>query len=221
MWDAEAAAQEIRRTAAKGARAVSFSEAPQNLGLPSFHSTEWDPLFAACQDTDLPLCMHFGSGGAPAVAKDANFAVSIAVMGMNSQFTTVDLLLSRVFHEFPRLRVALSEGGIGWMPYVLERTDATWERHRWYTGIDPHVRPSDLFREHIFGCFIADEAGLANADLIGIDNIMWEGDYPHSDSNWPASRQNLEGVLASTPADSARKIVELNARRVFNFPRST
>ncbi len=219
LWDPVAAAKEIQRTAARGAKAVSFSEAPQNLGLPSYHSDHWDPFLAACQDADMPVCLHFGTGGAPAVAPDANFAIAIALFGMNSQFATIDLLLSRVFHTFPRLRVALSEGGIGWMPYVLERTDYTWERHRWYTGVNTAVRPSDLFRDHIFGCFIADEAGVEMRDLIGVDNIMWEGDYPHSDSNFPSSRTKLDGVLASVPDGDARKIAELNARRVFNFPR--
>lgn len=221
LWDPVLAAAEIERTAAKGAKAVSFSEAPQNLGLPSYHTEHWDPFLAACQDADMPICLHFGTGGPPPVAPGANFAIAIALFGMNSQFATIDLLLSRVFHTFPRLKVALSEGGIGWMPYVLERTDYTWERHRWYTGVNTEVRPSDLFREHIFGCFIADEAGIEARGRIGIDNIMWEGDYPHSDSNFPASRAKLEGVLADVPDDQARKIAEDNARRVFNFPRTS
>jgi predicted TIM-barrel fold metal-dependent hydrolase len=219
FWDPDASAAEIVRTASKGAKAVSFTEAPHGLGLPSYHSDHWDPFLAACQDADMPLCLHFGSGGVPATAPDANFAISIALFGMNSQFATVDLLLSRLFHTFPRLRVALSEGGIGWIPYVLERTDYTWERHRWYTGVNTEVRPSDLFRDHIFGCFIADESGVESRHRIGVESIMWEGDYPHSDSNWPASRSKLEGVLADVPDDEARQIVEWNARRVFNFPR--
>ena len=115
----------------------------------------------------MPLCLHFGTGGAPVTAPDANFAVAIALLGMNSQFTTVDMLLSPVFHKFPRLRVALSEGGIGWIPYVLERVDYAWERHRWYTGVNPDVLPSDLFRDHIFGCFIADNAGIEEREMIG------------------------------------------------------
>jgi predicted TIM-barrel fold metal-dependent hydrolase len=221
FWDLEATVAEVERTAAKGAKAITFSEAPHRLGLPSFHSDHWDPFLAAAQDAGMPLCLHFGSGGAPEVAPDANFAVSIALFGMNSQFTTVDLLLSPVFHKFPRLRVALSEGGIGWIPYVLERTDYTWERHRWYTGINTDVRPSDLFREHIFGCFIADSAGIETRNLIGIENVMFEGDYPHSDSNFPASRKKLADVLRDVPDDEARMIAEDNARRVFNFPRQS
>jgi predicted TIM-barrel fold metal-dependent hydrolase len=219
FWDVDAAVVEVQRTAAKGAKAITFTEAPHRLGLPSFHSNHWDPFLAAAQDADMPLCMHFGTGGAPATPEDAPFAVAIALFGMNSQFTAVDLLLSQVFHKFPRLRVALSEGGIGWIPYVLERLDGTWERHRWYTDINPDVRPSDLYRDHVFGCFINDEAGIEMRNLIGVDNIMFEGDYPHSDSNFPHTRKKLEEVLQDVPAEEARKIAELNARRVFNFPR--
>ena len=76
-----------------------------------------------------------------------------------------ELLLSPVFHKFPRLQVALSEGGIGWMPWMLERIDYVWERHRHYTGCNPDVRPSDLFRDHIFGCFISDDTGIEVRDL--------------------------------------------------------
>ncbi len=220
FWDVAASVAEVERTAARGAKAITFTEAPHRLGLPSYHSDHWDPFFAAVQEADMPLCLHFGTGGAPEVAPDANFAVAIALFGMNSQFTTVDLLLSPVFHHFPRLKVALSEGGIGWMPYVMERVDYTWERHRWYTGVNPDVRPSDLFHRNIFGCFIADDAGIAVRNLIGVDNIMFEGDYPHSDSNFPASRKKLADSLFDVPDEEARKIAEDNARRVFNFPRA-
>jgi predicted TIM-barrel fold metal-dependent hydrolase len=219
FWDVDASVAEVQRTASKGAKAITFVEAPHRLGLPSYHTDHWDPLLAAAQDASMPLCLHFGTGGAPDVASDANFAVAIALFGMNSQFTAVDLLLSPVFHKFPRLKVALSEGGIGWMPYVLERVDYTWERHRYYTGVNRDVRPSDLFRDHIFGCFIADSAGIEVRHRIGVDNIMFEGDYPHSDSNFPASRKKLADVLLDVPDAEARKIAEDNARRVFEFPR--
>jgi predicted TIM-barrel fold metal-dependent hydrolase len=221
FWDVELAVAEVQRTAAKGAKAISFSEAPHRLGLPSYHSDHWDRFLAAAQDADMPLCLHFGSGGAPDVAPDANFAVAIALFGMNSQFATVDLLFSPVFHKFPQLRVALSEGGIGWIPYVVERLDYVWERHRWYTGVNVDARPSDLFRDHIFGCFISDDAGVETRHLIGIRNLMFEGDYPHSDSNFPASRKKLADVLRDVPDEEASAIAETNARRVFNFPRAT
>ncbi|HEY0509882.1 MAG TPA: amidohydrolase family protein, partial [Blastococcus sp.] len=109
--------------------------------------------------------------------------------------------------------------GIGWVPYILERTDYTWERHKWYQDVDMDTRPSDLFREHFWGCFIDDEHGLKNRHSIGIDRIMLEVDFPHSDSNWPNSRKRASEVLADVPDDEVEKIVETNARRMLRFPR--
>jgi predicted TIM-barrel fold metal-dependent hydrolase len=218
LWDPGLAAAEVERTAAKGARTISFPENPAPLGLPSFHTDHWDPVFAAAQAAGMPLSMHFGtSGKAPATADDAPFAVAIALFGCNSMYTTADLLFSPVFHKFPELKVALSEGGIGWIPYMLERIDSTWERHKYYTGVNRDVRPSDLFRRHIWGCFIDDEFGIANRHAIGVDRITWECDYPHSDSNWPEARKRAAEALADVPDDEVHRIVELNARALFRF----
>ena len=176
FWDAARSAQELERVAAKGAKAVSFTEAPHRLGLPSFHTDYWDPMLAVANEAGLPLCLHFGSGGAPTVAAEAPFVVSIALFGLNSQMTTVDLLFSGIFEKFPELKVALSEGGIGWMPYILERTEYTWDRHRWYQDIDRETNPLDTFHRHIFGCFISDRAGVHALDLIGEENVTFEAD---------------------------------------------
>jgi predicted TIM-barrel fold metal-dependent hydrolase len=218
LWDPRLAAIEIERCAAKGGRAISFPENPYPLGLPSFHTDHWDPVFRAAEDAGMPLCMHFGSSGqAPSTSPDAPFAISIALYGCNSMYATTDLVLSRVFHKFERLKVALAEGGIGWIPYMLERIDYTWERHKHYTGIDLDTRPSDLFRRHIWGCFIDDEAGVKNRYDIGVDRITWESDYPHSDSNWPKSRERAAEMLADVPDDEVHRIVELNARELLGF----
>ncbi len=218
-WDADACVTEIERVAARGSRGISFIEAPHNAGLPSFHTDHWDGVFAAAAAADMPLCMHFGSGGAPSIAPGGPFTAAIALFALNSQSTLVEMVNSRMFEKSPNLKVALSEGGIGWMPYLLERVDYVWDRHRLYTGMADSRKPSDIFRDHIFGCFISDEAGVANIDRIGEDNVMFESDYPHSDSNWPNARKLLEETLANVPDDRARKIAETNARRLYNFPR--
>jgi predicted TIM-barrel fold metal-dependent hydrolase len=219
VWDVQASKAEVERCAAKGAKAITFPENPLHLGLPSFHSDSWDPFLAAAEAAEMPLCMHFGTGGAPKTSPDAPFMVAIALYGTNSMFTTVELLMSRIFVKFPKLKVALSEGGIGWMPYILERVDYTWERHRWYQDVDKTTRPSELFADHIYGCFISDAAGLESRHLIGVDNILWEGDYPHSDSQWPNSRKVLSEALLDVSEVDAAKIAEDNARRIFHFPR--
>ncbi|GAA5149040.1 amidohydrolase family protein [Pseudonocardia eucalypti] len=219
LWDVEACVAEIHRTAAKGAKAISFPENPVPLGLPSFHTDHWDPVFSAAEETGLPLCLHFGtSGSAPKTAPEAPFAVTIALFGCNSMYATTDLLFSPVFHRHPELKVGLSEGGIGWMPYLLERVDGTWERHRFYQNVNQDVRPSELFYRHMHGCFIDDRFGVKVRHDVGVDHITWECDYPHSDSYWPKSRAYAAEVLADVPDDEVHKIVELNTRRLYNFP---
>ncbi|WP_019876022.1 amidohydrolase family protein [Sporichthya polymorpha] len=221
LWDVDAAVKEIHRVAARGAKAISFTENPVPLGLPSFHTDHWDPVFSAAEETGLPLCLHFGtSGQAPTTAPDAPFAVTITLFGCNSMFAAADLIFSPVFHHHPNLKVALAEGGIGWVPYLLERADYVWDRHRWYQNVNQAVPPSELFRRHIWGCFIDDVHGLKNRHEIGIDRITWECDYPHSDSNWPNSRKRAIEVFADIPDDEVARMVEWNSRELFNFPRT-
>jgi len=219
LWDPEAAIKEVQRTAAKGAKAVMFPEHPHNLGLPSFYTDHWDGLFSAIEETEMPIAMHFGSGGsAPAIAPGAPLATMITMFATNSMGTLTDLLFAPTLHRHPRLKVGLSEGGIGWIPYMLERADYVWERHRFYQNVDQSTRPSELFHRNMHGCFISDEAGVQARHLIGVDSITWESDYPHSDSNWPHSRKMAEEVFRDVPDEEVHRMAELNVRRLYNFP---
>jgi predicted TIM-barrel fold metal-dependent hydrolase len=219
LWDADLAIREVQRAAAKGAKAVMFPEAPHKLGLPGFYTDYWDTFFSAVEETGMPLAMHFGSGGsAPEASPGAPLATVITMFSTNSMAALTDLIFSPVFHRHPQLKIGLSEGGIGWIPYMLERADYVWERHRFYQNVDQTTRPSDLFRQNIHGCFISDEHGVINRHAIGVDNITWESDYPHSDSNWPHSRKIAEQVFREVPDDEVHKIAELNVRRLYNFP---
>ena len=220
LWDVDACVAELHRTAGRGARTVTFPENPVPLGLPSFHTDHWEPLFSALEEADIPLSMHFGtSGQAPVTAPEAPFAVTITLFGCNSMYAAADLLFSPVFHRHPNLKVALAEGGIGWVPYLLERADYVWDRHRFYQNVNQDVKPSDLFRRNIWGCFIDDVHGLTNRYEVGVDRITWECDYPHSDSNWPNSRKRAVEVFADVPDDEVARMVEWNARELLHFPR--
>jgi predicted TIM-barrel fold metal-dependent hydrolase len=217
LWDLDAAVSEIRRCAGKGSKAILFVENPHPLGLPSFSSGHWDRIFAAAADTGLPLSMHIGtSSGLLSPAPDATPSVGIALCGVNSMSALGDLIYSGVLNEHPRCRIALSEGGAGWVPYVLERLDYTWHRSR-YEGINCDRLPSEVFAEHFWVCMIADRYAIINRHLIGIDKIMWEADFPHNDSNWPNSRKVLAEALYDVPDDEARRISELNARDLYDF----
>jgi predicted TIM-barrel fold metal-dependent hydrolase len=235
FWDVQASVREAERIAAKGARTISFPDSPVPMGLPSFHTDHWDPLWRVCCAANMPLSLHFGSGSfvpgfsfsktmmsqSTMAEPEVPFAIAIALFSSNLMWTTVDLLFSGALTRFPELQFSLAEGGIGWIPYILERSDYTWDRHRWYQNLDHDARPSDLFREHFWGCFIDDEHGLANRHVIGVDRITFEVDYPHSDSNWPNSRKRATETLLDVPDAEVEMILETNARRMLHFPRSS
>jgi predicted TIM-barrel fold metal-dependent hydrolase len=221
LWDPELCAAEIRRVAQKGCRSLTFTENPATLGLPSFHDPHWDPVWRALVDEGTVLNVHLGSSGQLAVtAPDAPIDVMITLQPMNICAAAADLVWSRVFKEFPDLRVALSEGGTGWIPYFLDRLDRTYDMHHLWTGQDFGDRtPSEVFREHILTCFIADPIGLRLRGEIGIDNICWEQDYPHSDSSWPLAPEELMRVAQryDVPDDDLAKITHENAMRWYRF----
>ncbi|MFE4667528.1 amidohydrolase family protein [Streptomyces sp. NPDC056716] len=219
LWDAEACAAEVRRVAAKGCHSMTFTENPATLGYPSFHSDHWDPLWRAASDENVVLSIHLGSSGKLAVtADDAPMDVMITLQPMNICQAAADLLWSRVIKKFPGIRFALSEGGTGWIPYFLDRVDRTYDMHHLWTGQDFGGRlPSEVFRDHFLTCFISDPIGLKLRHDIGLDNIAWECDYPHSDSSWPNAPEELAAAAAGIPDDELNRITYQNALRWYSF----
>jgi predicted TIM-barrel fold metal-dependent hydrolase len=219
FWSPELMADEVRRIAAKGCHAVTFSENPEKLGHPSLHSDHWDPFWAACEDTGTVACLHIGSSSSLLLtATDAPADVMISITPMNSFLALNDLMWTPIFKKFPDMKVAMSEGGIGWIPYALERMDYVFEHHHAWTGADfDGLRPSDVYRRNIITCFIDDASGLEQRHRIGVDAITWECDYPHSDSTWPQSPELLSKAIGGIPDDEIDKITHLNAMRVFQF----
>jgi predicted TIM-barrel fold metal-dependent hydrolase len=219
LWDAELCAAEIRRVAAKGCHSISFTENPATLGFDSFHNPSWDPVWEAACESDVVVSIHLGSSGQLAItAPDAPVDVMITLQPMNICQAAADLLWSRVFTTFPDIKFALSEGGIGWIPYFLDRLDRTYDMHHLWTGQDfGDQMPSEVFRQHFLTCFIADPVGVKLRHDIGLDNIAWECDYPHSDSSWPYAPEELAAVMAGVPDDEVNKITYENAMLWYRF----
>jgi predicted TIM-barrel fold metal-dependent hydrolase len=219
IWDPALMAAEVHRLGSKGCRAVTFSENPAVIGLPSLHSEHWDPFWAACSDEETVVCLHIGSSSALVVtADDAPFDVLTTLQPVNLVQAAADLIWSPVLRKFKSLRFAMSEGGIGWIPYLLDRIDYVYEHHRAWTGQDFGDKlPSQVFREHIITCFIDDPTGVKLRHDIGIETITWECDYPHSDSTWPTSPERLMKSLDGVPDDEINMITHENAMRAFHY----
>ena len=219
MWDPNLMADEVRRVAKKGCHVLSFTESPEKLNLPSFHSEHWDPLWKALSDEGTVLAVHIGSGaGMQFNSMDAPVDVMITTTPMKIVDFAADILWSRVLKTFPKLKVALSEGGIGWIPYFLERADYVHEHHHAWTHQDfKGRRPSEVWREHMITCFIDDPIGVKNRHAVGIDTITWECDYPHSDTTWPRSPEALARSLEGVSDEDVNKITHENALRIFRL----
>jgi len=120
--------------------------------------------------------------------------------------------------KYPKLKYALSEGGIGWIPYFRERIDYTFDRHRYWTGQDMGDRmPSQVFDEQVICCWIDDPVGIDMRHKMNIDKICWECDYPHSDSTWPTSPELLSKSLHGIPDAEVNQMTHENAMRFFQF----
>jgi predicted TIM-barrel fold metal-dependent hydrolase len=219
IWDPHLMAQEVRRMARKGCHAVTFSENPEKLGYPSLHNDHWDPFWQACSDENTIVCLHIGSSSEVVVTSiEAPVDTLITLQPINIVQAAADLLWSPVLRKFPDLTVALSEGGIGWIPYFLERVDRVYKQHRAWTHQDFGGKlPSEVFLERVVTCFIDDAFGVGSRDRLNLDMITWECDYPHSDSTWPAAPETLGAYLGGVPDDEIAKITHENALRLFSF----
>ena len=223
LWDVQLAAEEIRRNAARGVHAVAFSEIPAYLGLPSVHDKDryWDPFFAACAETETLVCMHIGSSSTfQTTSKDAPPVVTAALTFNNAMLSMTDYLLSGILVRHPTLKLAYSEGQIGWIPYILERLDTVWDEHRAWTHVQDSIPepPSHYYFRQIYGCFFNDQHGVDSLDAVGRYNVTFESDYPHVDSTWPYTKKVAERLMANLAPDVIYDLVRGNALRMLGIP---
>jgi predicted TIM-barrel fold metal-dependent hydrolase len=218
-WDVNATVAEIKRLADKGFHAVSVSENPTKQGLPSIHNEYWEPFFKAIADTDMTIALHIGSGNpAPHASMETPIEAWIATMPMSVAVGVADWLQLKALHDYPRLRIAISEGGIGWVPYFMERADySNWRHKAWTHSRFTNLKPSELLKRHFLHCFIEDGYGLRNLDAIGENNAAYECDYPHSDAAWPEVPERLWPTVKHLTDAQIDKVTHRNAMRFFRF----
>jgi predicted TIM-barrel fold metal-dependent hydrolase len=222
LWDGELAAAEVRRCAGKGSHAVAFSEAPYELGLPSILSGFWDSFIAACAETDTVINMHIGSSGMlTTTSEDAHPSSIPALNAVNSVKSFIDWMTSGHLESHPDLRIAFSEGQVGWMPFYLERLTSLWIRDDRYGNplrATAPKQPREYMRQ-IYGCLYDDLHGLLSRDAIGVEQLMFETDYPHPDSTFPDSKAVVEKLVheAGMSADDTYKFLRGNAIRCYGL----
>jgi predicted TIM-barrel fold metal-dependent hydrolase len=220
LCDAEVAAAEVRENAKRGFKAVAFTENPEKLGLPSIYSGYWDPFLLACQDTGTVINLHVGSSSeTPIPSRESPPPVLGALFSVNGLVTAVDWLFARIPLRFPEIKIAISEGGIGWVPPLLDRL-RYMDSHFTESGFgdfwkDNTIRPVDALRRNFWFTTFSDPSAFTLIAEIGVENVMFEADYPHADSSWPDSQEVIrEQIGWMTPEDIAR-VTWQNAAAVY------
>ena len=155
----------------------------------------------------------------PATSGDAPVAVAATLSFGNAMASMSDWLFSGKLVQFPELKLAYSEGQIGWIPYILERADDVWSEHRAWGEVADLVPepPSTYYYRQIYGCFFRDQHGIDSIDKVGVDNITFETDYPHTDSTWPDTKAVATELMKGLAPDVVEKIMRGNARRMLGL----
>jgi hypothetical protein len=219
LTDPDKAAEEIRRNAERGFTSVSLPERPQRIGLPSLFSHYWDPVVQACAETDTVISLHVGSSGnyeAPEDAGPMRMQLASTLFGQLALAAAAEWLWSGYPVRHPGLKIAMSEGGIGWVAMLLERLDGICERGGYGNDGMDGMRPADVLRRNFWFCTIEDVAAMENRYTIGVENICVEVDYPHGDSTWPDTQAVIGQNWGHLPAHELRMICSENAAALYS-----
>jgi len=222
LWDPVAAALEIRRNASRGCRAITFPEMPSYLGLPSIFDPSgfWDPVFDACNETGTLLCMHIGSGSR--LVDTSPFAPMAVILTMKhdiAQLSMTEWLCSGLLARYPALKIVYSESQLGWVPYILERIDKVYT-HATYAEFPASITrpPSTYMPGRVFATFFDDETGVREREAVGVDQILFETDYPHQDTTWPNTHLTVEKMAKVMSEDELEKVLRTNALDMLGLP---
>jgi len=215
---------EVQRVAKLGFRALTLPCKPvwgaHDVDHPNYNLPVFDPLWAAIQDANLPITFHVSTGRDPRAARGNGGAVINNVS--HSLSPTIEpvanLCASGVLTRYPRLRFATIEAGIGWVAWLLDAMDEAYKKHHFWVRPKLAKLPSEYFHEHGFASFQEDPAGLALAEVRGLDNnFMWANDYPHHEGTWPHSAEAIERTMGGLSDGARAKVLGLNAARLFGF----
>jgi predicted TIM-barrel fold metal-dependent hydrolase len=222
LWDAGLAAAEVQRCAGKGAHAICFTESPPELDLPSVFTDFWEPLWQACEETATVVNMHIGSSSMlPRTSPDAPALVTLALTHEAPQRALADWLCSGILERYPTVKIALSEAQAGWIPFLLERLDRSHKQWGKLAGAPISRPPSSYVPGRVYACSFDDDTGLALRDRIGMSQIMFETDYPHTDSTFPDSAAVAQRMItrAGLNSDETRALLRGNAIECYGLAR--
>jgi uncharacterized protein len=227
-WDIDAAKGEAERVAGLGLRGVNISSDPQLQGLPDLGDPAWDPLWEVCADRALPVHFHIGASQTslawygtspwPSMGDDQKLAIGAAMMYLTNARVLANVIYSGLLERNPDLRMVSVESGIGWIPFVLESLDHQLNETAPGTMDYLSMMPSEYFRRQMYACFWFEQHDVATSiERVGVDNVLFETDFPHPTCLYPDSLEHVAISLAEVGPDVARKVLQDNAAKLYRI----
>ena len=213
--------KELERAARLGLAGAMITEYP--LEDRRYDQPEYEPFWSAAESLGMPLSLHTATRRQGKIrgagAKTLRDASSRATKAFYPALSMCDMIFSGVFDRHPRLTLAIVEFELSWAPHLLDTMDYTYrERHEEAIyRFKNAMRPSDFFHTNVVLSFQEDAIGIRLRDVIGVDNMMWGSDYPHSESTFPQSRKILAEILAGVPEAEQARIVGGTTACVYGF----
>src|SRR6266511_1822214 len=224
LYDPKEGAQELERCTKMGLKgAMIWCSPPADQ---PYSSPLYDPFWAAAQDLHMPLSLHAITGMGP--ESQATRAMGREILPIDRYIRGVTqadevkrsltvFIFSGVLERFPGLKLVSAENNVGWLPFVIQRWDQAHEGGRSMYSTPLKLKPSEYFHRQVYATFIDDPLGVQNRNQIGIDNVLWSSDYPHTASTWPHSQEIIARDFAGVSEDERRKIVRENVIRLYDL----
>ena len=219
LWPVEATVKEIERAVRIGHRGVIFPAVPMHFrNQPHINGPEYDPIWATCQELDVPLCFHAGSAPklqfppAPNITPELTAAFQAVIRPASAVFDLSNLLFSRILLRFPKLKFVLAESTIGWGTFLLEYADHQYEQDH----CDYELKPSEMFHRQVYLTMWYDPVAV-NARHIGAEHVLWSTNFPAANSTWPETRRYAEQCLAGVDHADQVRILSGNAAKLYKI----
>jgi predicted TIM-barrel fold metal-dependent hydrolase len=228
FWDVDAAVAEIHRCREIGHRAILFTSAPQDFGMPLIGDPHWNPIWNAAQEVDLPISLHIGSGDfQDQLMNPERFAAhgiapstvsgSMSILLANA-IELMDVVMSGILPRNPGLRIVSVEGGIGWLPFLKEALDHGFDYANVRSEKPEFIkRPSEYIREQVWSCTFFEEFAVQSLlEEIGTDHVLFETDYPHPICLYGDQvRQKIDAAFGDLPKEVRDKVLFSNAAELY------
>ena len=184
-----------------------------------YNQPEYEPLWAAAQDLEMPISLHVGTIRLRPQFADTGRPASLINRDHWVRMSLADIIFSGVFECYPKLQVGSVEHELAWVPHFLDRLDYQYSQKplRGAYRFKGDALPSDFFHNNVFLGFQEDALGIELRSRIGVDNLQWGADYPHAESTFPRSRQIIEEILVDCTEEEQAKIAGSNAARVYKL----